>query len=204
MSPVLRPREPPFRIGRRPTWHSPSCRSRTGWLQSSCRPAVASARLPLDAMDIVWFCVHAASAAIMGAAIGFERQWTQHPAGIKTHGLVAFGSAFFVALPHLLGDRSTNVTHVAGQSGHRHRFSCRRGHSSRRAHRQAHEHGGHGLVRRGDWVLVRGGSAGAGAGGHHRRAGLSPGAQADQRSPGPAPAPLADLGDDVSLAGDLR
>ncbi len=39
-----------------------------------------------------------ALAALLGAAVGFERQWNQGMAGLRTNTLVAFGAASFVAL----------------------------------------------------------------------------------------------------------
>jgi len=43
-------------------------------------------------------------AAILGAAVGFQRQYTQKPAGIRTHALVSLGSCAFAAYSALLGD----------------------------------------------------------------------------------------------------
>lgn len=43
-------------------------------------------------------------AAVLGAAVGFQRQYTQKPAGIRTHGLVALGSCAFATYSALLGD----------------------------------------------------------------------------------------------------
>jgi putative Mg2+ transporter-C (MgtC) family protein len=43
-------------------------------------------------------------AAILGAAVGFQRQYTQKPAGIRTHALVALGSCAFAAYSTLLSD----------------------------------------------------------------------------------------------------
>lgn len=42
-----------------------------------------------------------ALAALLGIAIGFERQWNQGMAGLRTNGLVAFGAACFVTLGRL-------------------------------------------------------------------------------------------------------
>src|SRR5580658_7727022 len=45
-------------------------------------------------------------AALYGGAIGFERQWNQGMAGLRTNALVAFGSACFVTIgSHLGSDR---------------------------------------------------------------------------------------------------
>jgi putative Mg2+ transporter-C (MgtC) family protein len=38
------------------------------------------------------------AAALFGAAIGFEREWRAHPAGLRTHMLVALASAAFAIL----------------------------------------------------------------------------------------------------------
>jgi putative Mg2+ transporter-C (MgtC) family protein len=65
-------------------------------------------------MDLVTFCWHAAAAALMGTAIGLERQWGQHTAGLRTNSLVAFGACLFVSLPRLLGEHSS-LAHLAGQ-----------------------------------------------------------------------------------------
>ena len=46
---------------------------------------------PLDILNMTL-------AAVLGAAIGFEREWNQGMAGLRTNTLVAFGAASFVAL----------------------------------------------------------------------------------------------------------
>jgi putative Mg2+ transporter-C (MgtC) family protein len=38
------------------------------------------------------------TAAVLGAAIGFEREWRHHPAGLRTHMLVSLASASFAVL----------------------------------------------------------------------------------------------------------
>src|SRR5271157_4182064 len=43
-------------------------------------------------------------AGYLGAAIGFERQWRQHLAGLRTNALVALGAAIFVAYAHIVSD----------------------------------------------------------------------------------------------------
>lgn len=53
-------------------------------------------------------------AIILGAAIGFERQWHQRLAGLRTNTLVALGAATFVVFESLFPD-SSNPTHVAAQ-----------------------------------------------------------------------------------------
>jgi putative Mg2+ transporter-C (MgtC) family protein len=70
-------------------------------------------------MDTTIFCLHAAAAAAMGTAIGLERQWGNHIAGLRTNALVAFGAALFVSLPPLLGQSGASsadwVARTAGQ-----------------------------------------------------------------------------------------
>ncbi len=47
------------------------------------------------------------AAVLFGAAIGFERQWHQHKAGLQTNALVSLGSALFVSVNMLTpGDAS--------------------------------------------------------------------------------------------------
>lgn len=54
-----------------------------------------------------------AVALLLGAAIGFERQWNQKMAGLRTNALVALGSAGFVAFSGLVGQG--DPTRIAGQ-----------------------------------------------------------------------------------------
>jgi putative Mg2+ transporter-C (MgtC) family protein len=54
------------------------------------------------------------AAALLGAAIGLERQLRGHPAGLHTNALVALGSAAFVIAGTLAGD-PTGAARVAGQ-----------------------------------------------------------------------------------------
>ncbi|HEX9490902.1 MAG TPA: MgtC/SapB family protein, partial [Stellaceae bacterium] len=42
-------------------------------------------------------------ALLLGSAIGFERQWNQKMAGLKTNALVALGSCGFVVFSMLVG-----------------------------------------------------------------------------------------------------
>jgi len=43
-------------------------------------------------------------AACLGAAIGLERQWRQHLAGLRTNTLVALGAAIFITYSHAASD----------------------------------------------------------------------------------------------------
>ena len=51
-------------------------------------------------------------AALLGLAIGFEREIHGHPAGLRTHMLVAMGSALFVLAPLQAGIDPGDVTRV--------------------------------------------------------------------------------------------
>ena len=52
-------------------------------------------------MSLTVFLLRISCAFFLGAAIGFERQWRQRMAGLRTNTLVATGSALFVALAAL-------------------------------------------------------------------------------------------------------
>src|SRR4051812_3981299 len=66
-------------------------------------------------MDTLTFSLHAGAVALLGTAIGLERQWhLLHTAGLRTNALVAFGADLFVSLPHLLGS-NPGPAHLAGQ-----------------------------------------------------------------------------------------
>ena len=54
------------------------------------------------------------TAVALGAVIGFERQWRQRLAGLRTNTLVALGSASFVVYESLFG-AEPNMTRVAAQ-----------------------------------------------------------------------------------------
>jgi putative Mg2+ transporter-C (MgtC) family protein len=53
---------------------------------------------PIDVTLQLDLAVRMLIAAILGAAIGFEREIHEHPAGMRTHLLVALGSAIFTEL----------------------------------------------------------------------------------------------------------
>jgi putative Mg2+ transporter-C (MgtC) family protein len=54
------------------------------------------------------------TAVALGAVIGFERQWRQRLAGLRTNTLVALGAASFVVYENLFG-AEPNMTRVAAQ-----------------------------------------------------------------------------------------
>lgn len=58
----------------------------------------------MDKLDFTWRIL---VALILGVAIGLERQYRQHPAGLRTNALVCVGAAMFVSLSQLMGDESS-------------------------------------------------------------------------------------------------
>jgi putative Mg2+ transporter-C (MgtC) family protein len=64
-------------------------------------------------MDIWQFALRVGVALLLGGLIGFERQFRQHPAGMRTNALVALGAALFVSLTDLLGDKKADPTRIA-------------------------------------------------------------------------------------------
>jgi putative Mg2+ transporter-C (MgtC) family protein len=60
----------------------------------------------------VEFLADALVALVLGAAVGAERQYRQHPAGLRTNALVCLGAALFVSVSRLTGD-VTSPTRVA-------------------------------------------------------------------------------------------
>lgn len=61
----------------------------------------------LTALDVF---IRLSAAALLGAVIGFERQWRHKPAGVHTTGLVAVGSALFAMLDLIL--KSADSTRI--------------------------------------------------------------------------------------------
>jgi putative Mg2+ transporter-C (MgtC) family protein len=64
--------------------------------------------------EVVNFALNVGAAALLGVAIGLERQFRQHPAGMRTNGLVCLGAALFVSLSRMV-DREDSPTRVAAQ-----------------------------------------------------------------------------------------
>jgi putative Mg2+ transporter-C (MgtC) family protein len=58
------------------------------------------------------FATAVGSALLAGVAIGLERQYRQHPAGLRTNALVCVGAAAFVTVSALVGD-ANSPTRVA-------------------------------------------------------------------------------------------
>jgi putative Mg2+ transporter-C (MgtC) family protein len=65
-------------------------------------------------MALLSFTLNIGAALLMGMAIGLERQFRQHPAGLRTNTLVCVGAALFVSVG-LLIDHEPSPTRVAAQ-----------------------------------------------------------------------------------------
>ena len=66
--------------------------------------------------DLILFALNVAVALVLGAALGLERQFRGHPAGLRTNALVCVGAALFVSLSReLQGSESwrLDVTRMA-------------------------------------------------------------------------------------------
>lgn len=57
--------------------------------------------------NLALFAVNILVALALGIAIGLERQWGQHPAGLRTNALVALGAALFVSMSSLMHDTAS-------------------------------------------------------------------------------------------------
>jgi putative Mg2+ transporter-C (MgtC) family protein len=64
-------------------------------------------------MEIWHFTLHIGVALLLGAFIGLERQFRQHPAGLRTNALVSVGAALFVSLTPLLNNHAADPTRIA-------------------------------------------------------------------------------------------
>jgi putative Mg2+ transporter-C (MgtC) family protein len=58
-------------------------------------------------MEFSEFLGNSAAALLLGVVIGLERQWHQHPAGLRTNALVCLGAALFVSLSRLMHDEGS-------------------------------------------------------------------------------------------------
>lgn len=67
----------------------------------------------LDLPGLVDPALRLATALLLGCTIGFERQWNQKMAGLRTNALVALGAAGFVVFSGLVGEG--DPTRIAGQ-----------------------------------------------------------------------------------------
>jgi putative Mg2+ transporter-C (MgtC) family protein len=58
-------------------------------------------------LDLLHFAGNVVAAMLMGVALGLERQYRGHPAGLRTNALVCVGAAMFVSLSKLMGDTNS-------------------------------------------------------------------------------------------------
>lgn len=61
------------------------------------------------------FAIRLAVAVLLGAVIGFERQWTRHQAGILTNVIVCAGSFAFTSFGYLVMQGESDITRIAAQ-----------------------------------------------------------------------------------------
>ncbi len=66
-------------------------------------------------MPYLEFTLRLLLALVLGALIGFERQWRQKTAGLKTNTLVSLGSAAYILLSVLIVPNNADPTRIAGQ-----------------------------------------------------------------------------------------
>jgi uncharacterized membrane protein YhiD involved in acid resistance len=66
------------------------------------------------AIGIAQAAANLGAAVALGAVIGFERQWRQRLAGLRTNTLVALGAASFVVFENLFSTEA-DLTRVAAQ-----------------------------------------------------------------------------------------
>jgi putative Mg2+ transporter-C (MgtC) family protein len=57
--------------------------------------------------EIVNFSLNVGAALVLGVALGLERQFRGHPAGLRTNALVCVGAALFVSLTGLMKDQNS-------------------------------------------------------------------------------------------------
>jgi len=65
-------------------------------------------------MEYLLDIAHIAVALALGMIIGLERQWHQHPAGLRTTSLVCLGAALYVSLAHLITNNN-DPSRIAAQ-----------------------------------------------------------------------------------------
>ncbi|MFL6451159.1 MAG: MgtC/SapB family protein [Bryobacteraceae bacterium] len=61
---------------------------------------------------ILRIAVRLVVAAVLGGAVGFERNWAGKSAGLRTHMLVCLGSALVVVVPQQAGFASSDLSRV--------------------------------------------------------------------------------------------
>ncbi len=84
----------------------------SAWWQQCWNAACEEfADLP-DATQVTRVTMRLTLAAILGGALGYEREQKGKSAGLRTHMLVALGSALFVLVPKLAGVTDSDMTRV--------------------------------------------------------------------------------------------
>jgi putative Mg2+ transporter-C (MgtC) family protein len=66
-------------------------------------------------MGPIDFAIATGTALLLGLLIGLERQWRQHPAGLRTNALVALGACLFVGLPRMADPSAEGISRLAAQ-----------------------------------------------------------------------------------------
>jgi putative Mg2+ transporter-C (MgtC) family protein len=71
----------------------------------------------MELKQLGMFALYTGTALVLGMIIGLEREWRQHPAGLRTNTLVALGAALFAGISTLfLGEEAkADPTRIAGQ-----------------------------------------------------------------------------------------
>jgi putative Mg2+ transporter-C (MgtC) family protein len=88
--------------------------AKRGWLWPDATTAGKSSRNFAMNASMDQTAIELGTATLMGACIGFERQWRQRMAGLRTNTLVAIGAASFVIFESLFPDDGS-PTRVAAQ-----------------------------------------------------------------------------------------
>ena len=65
-----------------------------------------------DLQQVIRVTVRLGSALIVGTAIGLQRELTHHPAGLRTHMLVALGTGLFIVGPTEAGMDSAALSRI--------------------------------------------------------------------------------------------
>lgn len=66
-------------------------------------------------MTLLDFILRILVASLSGAAVGFEREWSNKSAGLRTNTLVALGASIFVLLSSLVTELTGDPSRVLGQ-----------------------------------------------------------------------------------------
>ena len=65
-------------------------------------------------METATFAMNMGAALLMGMAIGLERQFRQHTAGLRTNALICLGAALFVSVNRMI-DKDSSPSRIAAQ-----------------------------------------------------------------------------------------